>query len=118
MDKAAKNVDEYISAAPKEAQDKLREVRAAIKEAAPTAHESISYKMPYYDYKGRLAWFGLHKEHIGLYIRPPVIEEHKNELADYETTKSAVHLPFDRKIPVPLIKKLVKARMKKNEAEE
>lgn len=83
---------------------------------APTARESISYRMPYYSYKGRLAWFGLHKAHIGLYLRPPVIEEHKNELASYETTKSAVHLPLDRKIPVPLIKELVQARMKKNEA--
>jgi uncharacterized protein YdhG (YjbR/CyaY superfamily) len=99
-------------------QGKLRRVRAAIKEAAPTAHESISYRMPYYDYKGRLAWFGLHKAHVGLYVRPPVIEDHKDELAGYETTKSAVHLSLDRKIPVALIKKLVKARMKKNEAGE
>ena len=72
--------------------------------------------MPYYDYKGRLAWFGLHKAHVGLYVRPPVIEDHKDELAGYETTKSAVHLSLDRKIPVALIKKLVKARMKKNDA--
>ena len=115
---AAKDVDDYISAAPKEVQNKLREVRAAIKEVAPTAIESISYRMPYYSYKGRLAWFGLHKAHIGLYVRPPVIEEHKNELVGYATTKSAVHLPLDRRIPVPLIKKLVKARMKKNEVEE
>jgi uncharacterized protein YdhG (YjbR/CyaY superfamily) len=114
---AAKNVDEYISAAPKDLQDKLREVRAAIMEVAPTAHESISYGMPYYNYKGRLAWFGLQKAHIGLYVRPPIIEEHKNELAGFVTTKSSVHLPLDRKIPVPLIKTLVKARMKKNEAE-
>jgi uncharacterized protein YdhG (YjbR/CyaY superfamily) len=99
-------------------QDRLREVRAAIREAAPTARESISYKMPYYAYKGRMAWFGLHSSHIGLYLRPPVIEEHKRELAGYETTKSSVHLPLDTKIPVLLIKKLVKARMKKNEAGE
>ena len=117
MNEASKDVDEYISAAPKEVQDKLKEVRAAIREAALSAHESISYRMPYYAYKGRLAWFGLQKAHIGLYIRPPVIEEHKKELAGYVTTKSAVHIPLDRKIPVALIKKLVKARMKKNEAE-
>jgi uncharacterized protein YdhG (YjbR/CyaY superfamily) len=117
MTKPSKEVDAYISAAPKEAQRKLREVRAAIKAVAPTADESISYGMPYYDYKGRLAWFGLHRSHIGLYLRPPVVEEHKKELAGYETTKSAIHLPLDRKIPVSLIKKLVKARMKKNEAQ-
>ncbi len=99
-------------------QAKLAEVRAAIREAAPTAREGISYRIPYYDYKGRLAWFGLQKAHIGLYLRPPVIEEHKSELAGYETTKSAVHLPLDKRIPVSLIKKLVKARMNENEAEE
>ena len=94
------------------------EVRAAIREVAPDAAESISYRMPYYSYKGRLAWFGLQRAHMGLYLRPPVIEEHKSELTGYETTKSAVRLPLDRKIPVPLIKKLVRARMKKNEARE
>jgi uncharacterized protein YdhG (YjbR/CyaY superfamily) len=110
-------VDDYISAAPKEVQDKLREVRAAIMEAAPTSVESISYRMPCYSYKGPLAWFGLHRAHIGLYVRPPVIEEHRKELAGYVTTKSAVHLPLDKRIPVPLVRKLVKARVKKNEAE-
>jgi len=118
MKKAPKDVDEYIARAPKEAQDKLQEIRVLIREAAPTAVESISYGIPYYDYKGRLAWFGLAKAHIGLYVRPPVVEEHKNELADYETTKSTVRFPLDKKIPVALIKKLVKARMKKNEAKE
>ncbi len=113
-----KTVDEYIAAAPREAQGKLKEVRAAIREAAPEARESISYRMPYYAYKGRLAWFGLHTSHIGLYLRPPVVEEHKSELAGYVTTKSAVHLPLDRKVPVALVKKLVKARVKKNDAGE
>jgi len=116
--KALKDVDDYISAAPIEVRKKLEEVRATIREVAPTAVESISYRMPYYNYKGQLAWFGLQKRHIGLYLRPPVIEEHKKELAGYETTKSAVHLPLDKKIPVSLVKKLVKARMKKNEAGE
>jgi uncharacterized protein YdhG (YjbR/CyaY superfamily) len=116
--KAPKDVDEYIARAPKGAQDKLQEIRVAIRETVPTAVESISYGMPFYDYKGRLAWFGLAKAHIGLSLRPPVVEENKNELADYETTKSTVRFPLDKKIPVPLIKKLVKARMKKNEAKE
>jgi uncharacterized protein YdhG (YjbR/CyaY superfamily) len=118
LKKSPRDVDEYIARAPKDVQDKLKEIRVAIREAAPTALESISYGIPYYDYKGRLAWFGFAKAHIGLYVRPPVIEEHKKELADYETTKSTVRFPLDRKIPVPLIKKLVKARMKKNEAEK
>ena len=113
MEKTSKNVDAYIARAPKRARSKLREVREAIKETAPNAVESISYGMPGYD-KGRIAWFGLMKTHIGLYLRPPIIKGHKKELAAYKTTKSAVHFPLDQKIPIPLIKKLVKARIKKN----
>jgi len=117
MDKGQRAVDAYIQAAGSAARGKLEEVRIAIREVAPGARESISYGMPYYDYKGRLAWFGLQSNYIGLYLRPPVIREHPKELRGYVTTKSAVHLPLDRDIPVSLVKKLVRARMKMNEAE-
>ena len=116
MKKAARNVDVYISAAPKELRHKLQELRSAIMDVAPNAKESISYGMPYYNYKGRLVYFGLAKEHIGLYIPTPVVEEHKEELAGYETNKATVRLPLDKKLPVPLIRKMVESRMRKNEA--
>jgi uncharacterized protein YdhG (YjbR/CyaY superfamily) len=115
MRKAA-DVDAYIESAPKEVQEKLRRIRAAIKEVAPNAEERISYGMPYYDYKGRLIYFGLAKAHIGLYIPTPILEEHKEELSEYETTNATLRLPLDRELPIDLIKRLVKARMQKNEA--
>ena len=59
--KTPKNVDEYIAQAPDEAQEKLQELRAVIKAAAPEAEERISYGMPYYYYKGRLVYFQLWK---------------------------------------------------------
>jgi uncharacterized protein YdhG (YjbR/CyaY superfamily) len=113
-----KTVDEYIDAAPKEMQPKLREVRGAIRETAPEAVESISYGMPYYSYKGktgikaRLCYFGLLKTSIGFYLRPPVINDHKQELAGYISTKSAVNFPLDKPIPIPLVKQLVSSRLK------
>jgi uncharacterized protein YdhG (YjbR/CyaY superfamily) len=118
MKGSANDVDEYIANAPAEMQDKLRQLRAAIKQVAPGAFEGTSYKMPYYDYKGRLVWFALLKSNIGLYLRPPVIEQHRSELAKYRTTKSAINFPLAQELPIPLIKKLIKARMKMNEAEE
>ena len=118
MKNGSKNVDAYIARAPKEVQGKLRVVRSAIRKTAPTATESISYGIPCYDYKGRLAWFGLMKTHIGLYLRPPVTAEHKEELAGYEFTKSAVRFPLDKRIPASLITKSVRARIEKNETEE
>ena len=110
------DVDAYIAAAPKEVQGKLKELRAVIKKTAPTAVERISYGMPYYAYKGRLAYFSFWKAHIGLYLPTPVIAEHKAELKAYETTMATVRFPLDKKLPVALIRKLVRARMKKNEA--
>jgi len=113
--KRAKDVDEYIANAPQEVRGKLQEIRAVIKKAAPNAEERISYGMPYYGYKGRLAYFAYAKGHIGLYVPPPVIEEHKQELKAYGTSTATVRFPLHEKLPLMLIKKLVKARMKKND---
>jgi uncharacterized protein YdhG (YjbR/CyaY superfamily) len=113
-----KTVDAYIAGAPKAVQGKLKTLRAAIRETAPDAEERISYGMPYYGHKGRLAYFQLSKNHIGLYIPPPVIQEHKIELEGYGTATATIRFPLDKKLPVALIKKLIKARMKKNEAKK
>ena len=116
--KPVKNVDEYIANAPKEMQVKLIELRGLIRKAAPNAEESISYRMPCYGYKGRVVYFAYTKKHIGLYVPTPVVEEHKNELKGYETAMATVRFPLDKKLPISLIKKLVKARMRKNEAKK
>lgn len=108
--KSLSSVEVYIAQAPKETQEKLKEVRAAIKDAAPNAKEGVSYGMPFYSYKGRLVYFGLFKRHVGLYIPPPIIEQHKDELKKYTTSKSAVQFPLINDLPISLIKKLVKAR--------
>jgi uncharacterized protein YdhG (YjbR/CyaY superfamily) len=112
--KQVKDVDEYIALSPEEVQDKLKQLREIIKSVTPKAQEHIRYGMPYYYYKGRLVYFGLSKKHIGLYIPTPIIEEHKSELKDYETTKATIRFPLDKRLPIMLIKKLVKARINKN----
>ena len=114
----SKDVDAYIAKSPSDVQGKLKEIRAAIKEVAPDAHETMDYFQmpgyyyPGYDYNGMFAWFGLQKSYIRLLLRPPTIQNHEKELAAYHTTKAAVHLPLDRKVPLPLLKKLVKASLK------
>ncbi len=113
----AEDVDNYIAKAPKELKAKLKEMRKAIRSAVPSAEESISYRMPYYSYRGRLAWFAAMRGYVGLYLRPPIIAEHARELKGYVTTKSAIHFPADEKLPIPLIKRLVREAAKKNETE-
>jgi len=49
---SAKNVDEYISAAPQEARSHFEEIRAAVKSALPEIEEKTGYGKPYYKYHG------------------------------------------------------------------
>jgi uncharacterized protein YdhG (YjbR/CyaY superfamily) len=114
--KAAKNVDAYIASAPKEVRGKLTELRAAIKSAAPKAEEKISYGMPYYSYKGRLAYFSYAKHHIGLYAMPPIVQDHAKELKKYKTATATIRFPLNEKLPIALIKKLVRAGVRNNDA--
>jgi uncharacterized protein YdhG (YjbR/CyaY superfamily) len=111
-------VDEYIASCPKEAQDNLAKMRAAIQAVAPGATERTDYfQMPGYsypgfDYDGMFVWFSFKKPFVRLHVRPPVIEQHSTELAHYLTTKAIVSFPMDTRIPVILVKKLVKASLK------
>jgi uncharacterized protein YdhG (YjbR/CyaY superfamily) len=111
-------VDEYIARCPKEAQGDLAKVRAAIRAAAPGATERTDYfQMPGYsypgfDYDGMFAWFSFKKPHIRLHVRPPVIQEHRKELAGYATTKAIVSFPMGKPVPMKLVKKLVKGSLK------
>jgi uncharacterized protein YdhG (YjbR/CyaY superfamily) len=117
----SREVDAYIRKCPPKAQVRLREVRKAIREAAPGAAEGIrqfsipSVACPTYSrgvYDGVFVWYGLQRNHVGLYLRPPTIGDHEKELAGYVTTKSAVHLPLDRRVSGTLVKKLVKASIR------
>jgi uncharacterized protein YdhG (YjbR/CyaY superfamily) len=117
MKRAPKDVDTYISEAPKNVQGKLKELRALIKEVAPNAVERISYGMPYYEYKGRLVYFAFAKSHIGLYgLSAPILQEYKKELLPFMAAKATIRLPLDSDLPIGLIKKLIKARMVFNES--
>ena len=117
-----RNVDAYIQNAPKEFRPKLREIRTAIREAAPDSSETISYGMPFYSFRGetgfqaRLCYFGFLKEKIVFYTRPAFLEEHTDEIEMYLSTKSALHFPLDRPIPVQLIRRLVRNGVRKHEA--
>jgi uncharacterized protein YdhG (YjbR/CyaY superfamily) len=122
MGEGSREVDAYIAKCPKNAQARLKEIRKAILEAIPDAVGGIrQFSIPSYSlsgdgytgvYGGVFVWFGLQSKHIGLYLRPPAIGDHKKDLAGYVTTKSAVHLPLDKEVPAALVKKLVIASMR------
>lgn len=116
MAAAAKNVDEYLAAVPKEARAALEKLRRTIKAAAPMATETISYQMPMYKHHGMVVGFAAFKNHCSLFPGSGVMDAYKKELKDYETSKGTIRFTIDKPLPATLVKKLVRDRIKQNEA--
>jgi uncharacterized protein YdhG (YjbR/CyaY superfamily) len=109
------DIDEYIESFPKEIQKLLQQVRATVKKAAPKADEAISYSMPAFKMDGILVWFAAHTNHIGFYPGASGIKAFKKELSDYKNAKGSVQFPFDKRLPLALITKMVKFRVAENQ---
>jgi uncharacterized protein YdhG (YjbR/CyaY superfamily) len=109
-----KNIDEYIAGFPKEVQVILEEIRTTIRKAAPEAEEAIKYRMPTFTLKGNLVHFAAFKNHIGFYPIPTGIEAFKKELSQYKGGKGSVQFPLDKPIPLDLISRIVKFRVREN----
>lgn len=111
------NTDKYIEQCPEEAQFELTQIRKAIREVAPDATERTDYfQMPgysyeSYDYNGMFVWFSYKNQCVRLHLRPPVIEDYKQELAGFKTSKGIVSFPLGKVPAKSLITKLVNASL-------
>lgn len=108
-------IDEYIAAFPADVQKMLQDVRSAISKAAPEAEEAMKYGIPTFVLGGNLVHFGGFKTHIGFYPTPSGIEAFKKELSKYKLAKGSVQFPVDRPMPLALITKIVKYRVREVE---
>ena len=108
-------MDEYIATFPEETQKIMEQLRAAIKAAAPEAEEKIAYQMPTFALNGNLVLFAAWKKHIGFYGTSDEIQEAlKNEISMYANEKGSLKFPFNKPLPLELIKKIVKLRVAEN----
>ena len=107
-------VDEYIAGFPKEFHELLKSIRSTIKKAAPQAEESISYGIPAYKQNGVLIYFAGFKNHIGIYPAPRENAAFKKELLHYKGGKGTVQFELDKPVPLDLIARIVKFRLKEN----
>lgn len=107
-------IDAYISGFPRDVRIMLESLRKTIKESAPSAEEMIKYGIPTFTLHGNLVHFGAYKSHIGFYPAPSGIETFKKELSVYKNAKGSVQFPLDEPLPLPLITKIVKFRVKEN----
>lgn len=107
-------VDAYIESFPKEKQAILQSIRIAIQDVAPDAEECLSYQMPTYKQNGVLASFAAYNNYVGFYPTPSGIVNFKAELTKYKSAKGSVQFPLNKPIPLKLIEKIVKFRVKEN----
>ncbi|PUZ29655.1 hypothetical protein DCC81_09505 [Chitinophaga parva] len=107
------DVDTYIASYPTATRRLLEQMRTTIRKAAPQAEEVISYGMPAYSLGTKLVYFGGHQQHIGFYPTASGIREFEQELSRYKFSKGAVQFPLDKPLPLALITRIVKMRLKK-----
>jgi uncharacterized protein YdhG (YjbR/CyaY superfamily) len=108
-----KDIDEYIKDALTENKEKLVLLRNILKKMLPKAEEAIRYGMPTFRLNNKnLLHFAAYKKHIGFYPTPGPIKFFKKELAGYETSKGAIQFPLNKPLPMALIKKIIKFRIK------
>lgn len=108
------NIDEYICGFPDDVQERLQQVRDVIKQVAPEATEAIKYGIPTFVLRGNLVHFAAFQNHIGFYPTPAGIKEFETDLAAYKTGKGSIQFPFDRPLPLELIKRMTEHRVNKN----
>ena len=107
-----KTMDEYIKAAPREAQAKLRELRAILRTVAPKAKGTLKWGHPVFEDKRILFAFAAFKSHLNFMPTPAAMQPFKKELSAYTTGKGSIQLAYDQPLPKVLIRKIAGYRVK------
>jgi len=111
-------ISEYIQAAPKEAREKLREMRACIQAAAPGAKENIKWGMPAFSYRRILVIFAAFKHHIGFYPTPSAVKAFAKNLSRFKTAKGSIQFPLEKPLPHSLIRRITAFRVRESKEED
>lgn len=112
-----KTVRGYLSGVPPEQRAALEKLRSTIKSIVPDATEVISYDIPTFKLDGRmLVSYAAFKKHCSFFPGAGPIEKHAGDLRSFHTSKGTIQFTPEHPLPKALITKLVKTRIKLNEA--
>lgn len=110
--KPVKTIDEYNAIYPKEIKARLEIIRKLIHKIAPKAEEAISYSIPAFKLNGILLYYSAYEKHIGFYPYPSALKAFKKETAKFVVGKGSIQFPHDKPIPILLLTKIIKYRLK------
>ena len=110
-------IDDYVATFEDPARDCLVKIRALCREAVPKATEQIKWGHPAYVHPDGviLFMFSGHKDHAGVVFTPSTRAAFDKELADWETGKGTVKLPYDAKLPRALLRRMMAHRLREFE---
>jgi len=106
------NVDEYIDAAPANAQEKLKEIRSILRMIAPNATELLKWGKPVFMENRILFSYSAYKSHLNFMPTGPAMEPFKEELTEFTTGHDTIQFPYDKPLPKTLIHKIASYRVK------
>ena len=109
-----KDITDYIKGAPKQAQKKLREMRACIRRSAPGAKESLKWGMPAFSHGRILVTFAAFRNHIGFYPTPSAVKAFAKELSKFVTASASIQFPLEKPLPLALIRKITAFRVRES----
>ena len=114
------SVKQYLSWQDDSQRAALDGLRAAIAAAVPDATEGISYSMPAFLLGGKgLVCYAAFKDHYSLFpMSTAAITKHAKELGEHVTGKGTIRFEYDERLPVGLVKKLVKSRVAELKAKQ
>lgn len=106
-------VSEYIAAAPPKARKSLRQIRAAIRKAAPGIGERISYRIPTFDLDGRyLLYLAAFKDHVSIYpATASMMARYGEQLKPYRSGAGTLRFAHGERLPLALITRLARLRV-------
>ena len=108
-------VDAYISEAKAAHKNLLNDLRAVIREAAPKSKELISYQIPTFQQHGPICAFASFNNHCSLFVMSTdILKQFKKELEPFYVKGVTLHFTTEKPIPLPLVKKMVKLKVKEN----
>jgi uncharacterized protein YdhG (YjbR/CyaY superfamily) len=111
-------VSEYLAALPPESRKALKQIRAAIREAAPGITERISYRIPTFDLDGKyLLYMAAFKDHVSIYpVTRSMTEKYGEQLRPYRSGAGTLRFELGNRLPLALITRLANLRVQERRA--
>jgi uncharacterized protein YdhG (YjbR/CyaY superfamily) len=110
---AAADIDRYLAGVDEPKRSTLEHLRRDVLTVLPDAEECISYGMPAFKVRGKtVVGFAAFKNHLSyLPHSGSVLTAVEGDLSGYDRTTGSLHFPIDEPLPLPLVRKLIAARL-------